>query len=175
MSAGNKDLGAVAHLADFNDVDLYLVALFKNLGGNSLAGLKDGLGVVRARIDAEANGAALVINVGNCAGEDLVLLGGELLVDHAALCFAYALDDNALGGLSGDTAELLGIDGDVYDVAHLGALGIALRLLGKKLDGGVLDGLNYRLADIHIYLVLGFVNVDENVFLRSGVILADSG
>ena len=42
-----------------------------------------------------------------------MLLGGELLVDDAALGLADALDDDLLGSLGRDAPKLLGLDGDV--------------------------------------------------------------
>ena len=49
-----------------------------------------------------------------------MLLGVELIVDHAPLGLADALDDNLTGGLGGDAAEILGLDLDADHVAELG-------------------------------------------------------
>ena len=102
-----------------------------------------------------------------------MLLGVELLVDHAALRLADALNDDLLGCLRRDAAELLGLDRDADHVADLGALADAVRRFLADLNIRVDDARDDRLRDDHLDLLLVLVENDLHVVLTVGRVLAE--
>ena len=67
-----------------------------------------------------------------------MLLGREGVEDHAAFCFADALDDDLLGRLRGDAAEVLRLHVDVYKVAQLRGLADLAGRVERNFRGGVI-------------------------------------
>ena len=102
-----------------------------------------------------------------------MLLGVVLLVDHAALGLAQALDDDLLAVAGGDTAELLGLDRNADDVADLGALADAVRRLLADLNIGVDDALDDRFLDDHLDLLFRLVENDLHIVLTVGRVLTE--
>ena len=138
-------------------------------------GREHGLGELAVGGDADGNGAVARLDVGDHAGEDLVLLGGELVVDDAALGLADALDDDLLGSLGGDAAELLGLHRDRDRVAHLGAAADLLGGLENDLVAGVLHRLDDGLVHDHLDLLLVLVQQHLDVVLALGIVPAEGG
>ena len=118
MRAGDHDLRAAAAAADLDDIDADHVALDEMLRLDLLADGQQGVGLVRALADADGH-VAVRLEAQHRAGEDLVLLRGEALEDHAALGLADALNDDLLGRLGGDAAEGLRLDLHVHEIAEL--------------------------------------------------------
>ena len=103
-----------------------------------------------------------------------MLLGGEDLVDDAALGLADALNDDLLGRLRGDAAELLGLHGDADDVAH-GGLGLYPRgLVRRHLQGGILHFLHDGLLDGDLDGLLLPVHVHHQGVRGGGIVLFQS-
>ena len=150
-----------------------MLALHQFLAGDLLAGEQQGLSGLRAGADPQGHGVGAGGDPGHHAGEDLVLLGVELLVDHAALRLADALNDDLLGSLRRDAAELLGLDRDADHVADLGALADAVRRLLADLDIRVDDARDDRLLDDHLDLLFRLVENDLHVVLAVGRVLAE--
>ena len=86
------------------------VALFELFGLDALIGSKHGLGKLTVGGDADGNTAGPRLDMRDDTGEDLMLLGGELLIYNTALRFTDALNDDLLCSLSRDAAELLRLD-----------------------------------------------------------------
>ena len=61
-------------------------------------------------VDGEQALTCLLYTSGNYAGEDLVLLGGELIINHAPLGLTHTLNDDLAGSLGGDAAKVPGLD-----------------------------------------------------------------
>ena len=111
--------------------------------------------------------------MGDDAGEYLMLLGGELLIDYAALRLANALNDDLLCRLGGDTPELLRLHRDGQHIAELGAA--AQLLCGFKVDlvRGIFDFLHDGLVDVHLDALVLLVKNDLNIVLAFGVVAAE--
>ena len=92
MRAGNEHLRAAGGISDLDDIDLDAVALFELLGLDALIGSKHCLGKLTVGGDADGNTACPRLDMRDDTGEDLMLLGGELLIDDAALRLADALE-----------------------------------------------------------------------------------
>ena len=102
-----------------------------------------------------------------------MLLGGELLVDDAALGLADTLDDDLLRRLGGDAAELLGLHGDSDHIAGLALADDLLCGLRVDLVAGVLDLLHHGLEHIHLDALLLLVEDDLHVVLALGIVAAE--
>ena len=171
MGPGNDDLGTPGIPADLHYVDLEPAALGELLAPDLLAHGEDGLGGVRAGADLKGGVAGTGIHAGDDAGEDLVLLGVELVIDHAALGLPQALDDDLLAVAGGDAAELHVVHGKVDGVADLILGGEGPGLLQGHLVGGihVILLVHHGLLDIHLQGLMLLVHVHDNV-LHVGVV-----
>lgn len=99
-----------------------------------------------------------------------MLFGVKLVVDHAALGLADALDDDLAGGLGGDAAKILGLDLDADHVAQLGVGQGLPGLLQGDFGGAVVYGLHHVLFDVHAYIALVRVGPDLDVISRPVVV-----
>ena len=149
MSAGDDDLGALGGLADLYHIDLQALTLRVGLAPDLLVDAQIGVGKFRAGADAHRGRTVAGVDAGDHAGEQLVLLGGELVVHHALLSLPDALDDDLPGGLSGDAAKALGLDLDADHVPQLGAGEGGLGLGQADLAGGVVHLLHHVLFQEH--------------------------
>ena len=148
---GYNDLRAFCRAADLHDIDADEVALVVILRADLLGCGEHGVGhVVGRRLDAQHR-----------AGEDLMLLGREGVEDHAALCFADTLDDDLLGRLRGDTAEVLRLHVDVYKVAQLRGLADSAGRVERNFRGGGDDVVDDLLLHVHMHIVV--LDLDEDV------------
>ena len=109
VGAGHHDLRAADVLAYVDNDGLNLIAAFVVLLGDLLLARQNGLGA------AEGNDPAALVAALHRAGNDLANAVLELVKDLGLLRVAHALDDDLLGGLGGDAAEIL----DVHAEAHL--------------------------------------------------------
>ena len=173
MRAADEHLRSARAVAHLDDVDLDAVALVQLLAADALRRGEHCLGIVGVGADLQKRAAGARVDLIDDAGEDLVLLGVELLVDHAALRLADALNDDLLGSLRRDAAELLGLDRDADHVADLGALADAVRRLLADLDIRVDDARDDRLLDDHLDLLFRLVENDLHVVLAVGRVLAE--
>ena len=159
MRAGDHDLRAAAAAADLDDIDADHVALDEMLRLDLLADGQQGVGLVRALADADGH-VAVRLEAQHRAGEDLVLLRGEALEDHAALGLADALNDDLLGRLGGDAAEGLRLDLHVHEIAELCVRVDLARGVERDLGGGGDDLVDDLLLRIHAHGVLRQLDVD---------------
>ena len=102
-----------------------------------------------------------------------MLLVVEFVVYNAALGLAYALDNDLLGGLGGDAAELLRLDRDAQLVAGSGLLGVFLRALDVYLKRGVLHLLDDGHVDDEVYALLFLVAYHLDVLAEVRIVLAE--
>ena len=163
MGPGQEDLGPPGGPADLHHIDLQAVALVDGFPPDLLTGGQEGVGVLAAGADAEAGRPVPGVDAGHHAGEDLVLLGAELVVDHAPLRLTDALDDDLPGGLGGDAAEVPGLDLDADHVPQLGVGDGAPGLLQGDLGGGIVHALHDVLEDEHPHLAGLGVGLDLDV------------
>ena len=175
MRAGDDDLRAAGLAAHVHQIDLDALALDERFALDLLAGGQDGVGRLRARADAQGDAAVARVDAGDDAGEDLMLLGVVLLIDHAALGLAQALDDDLLAVAGGDAAELDVIDRKIDDAAHLVLGGELLRVLERHLRAGVLDLFDNLLLHIHLQIALCLVHVHDHVLHALVVALVGGG
>ena len=89
-----------------------------------------------------------------------MLFRGEFVKDHAALGLADALDDDLLGGLGGDTAEVLGFDLFVDQIAELHVGIDAPGGLDLDLGGGNVDLVYDFLLGVHLQSILAELDKD---------------
>ena len=169
MCSGNNDLGALADVADFNDIDLNAVALAEDFAADHFLCAQQSLGLVSGTGDLDAGVAIACIDTCDGRCEDLVLLGSKLFYDHAALSFADTLDDDLLCGLGSDTAEVCDLDLDADLIAQLRICGILHSVLDGDLAGGVIVVLNDGLYGVHGNGAGVLVDVDEQV-IQSGAL-----
>ena len=169
MGPGHDDLGPPVAAADLHHVDPDQVALVVELALDLLVVGQVGVGAVVALADADGHIPGVGVDPQDGAGEDLMLLGGELVEDHAPFGFPDALDDDLLGGLGGNPAEGLGLDLLVDQVAQL-ALGVdGPGGLDLDLGGGGEDLLHDLLLGIHLHG--GLVQLYEHVVGIAGPVL----
>ena len=163
MGAGDKDLRAAGRAAHLDEVDLHALTLGQRLAGHLLVERQERLGRLAPRADAQADGVAARVDAGDDAGENLVLLRVELVIDHAVLRLAQALDDDLLAVAGGDAAELHVLHGEVHHAADLVARGNLARVGEGDLGAGVLDLLDDLLLHIHLQVALLLVDVHDHV------------
>ena len=175
MGPADENLGTAAGVAHFHHVDLDSVALLEFLTLDALAGGEHGLGKLAVGRDTNGNAAVARLDVRHDAGEDLVLLGGELLVDDAPFRLANALRDDLLGLLGSDTAELLGLHRDIHGLAQFGAAADLLGSLQVDLMAGILHLVHHGLGDIHLDAGLLLIQIDGDVVLALRIVLPESG
>ena len=167
MGPGDQHLGPPGGVAHVHHVDLDVHALLQRLAGDLLPGQQQRLGGLRAGADAEGGRAVPGVDAGDHAGEDLVLLGVEFVVDLAPLGLPEALDDDLLAVSGGDAAEFHFVHRDVHHVADLIPGGEGLGLLQGHLVEGVHIVLlvHHGLADEHAQLLVLLVRLHDDVFL----------
>ena len=170
MGPGKEDLGALGRAAHLHHIDPQAHALGKGLALDLLADRQVGLGALVARADAQAGRAGAGINAGDEPGEDLMLLGVELVIDHAALRFPHALDDDLAGGLGGDAAKIAGLDLDAQHIAQLRPGQRGPGLLQAHLGAGVIHLLHHILFDEHAHGAQLFVGVHGHVIPHALVV-----
>ena len=112
--------------------------------------------------------------MGDDAGQNLMLLGSELLKDEAALGFTYALNDDLLCSLRRDAAELLGLHRHADDVADLRALADLLCSFQIYLKIGILNFLDNGLLHDHVYALLVLVQNDLDIVRAVRIVAAES-
>ena len=173
MRPADEHLRAARAVAHLDHVDLDAVALMQHLAADALRRGEHGLGIVRVGADLQKRAAGARVDLIDDAGEDLVLLGIEFFINHAALRLADALNDDLLCSLRRDAAELLGLDRDADHVADLGALADAVRRLLADLNIRVDDARDDRLLDDHLDLLFVLVENDLHIVLAVGRVLAE--
>ena len=170
MGAGDEYLRSLGGAAHLHYVDAQSHPFEVRLALDLLAGGQEGLGGLAARADAQAHRAGAGIDAGDHAGEDLVLLGGELVVDHPPLGLPHTLDDHLAGGLGGDAAEIAGAHLDADDVAKLGVGQLLPCHLEAHLGAGVVDLLHHVLLDEHAHGTGLLVGLHGHVVPRALVV-----
>ena len=165
MGPGDQDLGTAGGAADVHHIHLDVHPLGELLAGDLLARHQQSLGGLGAGADAKGYVAVPGINAGDHAGQDLVLLGVELVVHLAALGFPQALNDDLLAVAGGDTAELRVVHGNIHDVADLILGGDGLGLGQRHLIGGVHIVLfvHHVLLDVHLQGLVLLVHIHDDV------------
>ena len=99
-----------------------------------------------------------------------MLLGGEGIEDHGALRLPHTLDDDLAGGLSGDTAEVLGLDLNAQHVAQSHPGQSPAGVGDGNLSVGVGHFLHHFFFDKHAHRALLFVGVHDHVVGDPGVV-----
>ncbi len=120
MGPGNEDLGPLVGPADLHHIDLEAHSLHVALSPDLLAGGEEGLGGLGARADAQAGPAGAGVNAGNHTGEQLMLFGAELIINHAPLGLTHPLNNHLPGGLGGNAAKVAGLDFHPHHVPQTG-------------------------------------------------------
>ena len=119
MGAGDEHLRTLGGPAHLHHIDPQAAALLIGLAPHLLVDAEVGLRALGAAADAQGHCTAAGINPGDDASEDLVLLGGELVIDHPLLRLPDSLNDDLAGSLGGDAAEVLGLDLNADGVPQL--------------------------------------------------------
>ena len=175
MGAGHHHLGPLDGTADLHHIHLQVVPLPDDLGRHPLLGGHDGLGGAGAVGDLDMHVAVSRLDAGDKAGQHLMLLGVELLIDHAPLRLADALDDDLLPRLGGDAAEFVHVHVEGQLVAHfrLGLPGPGF--LQGQLQGGIGHFLHHGLLDVNAQLLLHGVHVHHHPVGGGGIVLFHGG
>ena len=164
MGPGDKHLGAPAAPAHIHQIDLQQLPLIVFLATDLLAQRQHGVGGVRTGAQAHGNAAAALVDTHHGAGEDLVLLGVKLVIDHAVLGLPQALDDDLLAVAGGDAAKVHILHREANGVAHMVLGGESLCLLSRDLRSRVLYLLHHCLFHEHFQVMLFLVHVHHHVF-----------
>ena len=166
MGPGNENLRTAGGAADIHHIHLHVLALHQFLAGDLLAGEQQGLSGLRAGADPQGHGVGAGVDPGHHAGEDLVLLGVELVIYHAALRFTEALDNDLLAVAGSDAAKLRVVHRDVHHVADLVFGGNGLGLLNGDLVEGVHIVLlrHHVLLHVHLQPLMFLIHVHNDVF-----------
>ena len=127
MGARQEDLRSALLAAHVVDIGADAVAVAEGLARDQLVAAHDALAA------AEIDDDIAVFDALDLAGDDLADAVAELLVLAVALGLAHLLDDDLLGRLGGDAAEIHGRQRLGDEIADLGG-GIALP---RVLDGDV--------------------------------------
>ena len=174
MGPADHDLRAAGGVLHLDYIDLDPVTFHQLFAADTLIGREQRLGVLAVGGDADADASVARVHMGDDTGEDLVLLGGELLIDQASLRFADALDNHLLGRLGRDAAELLGLHRNRHGVAGLGPLRKLLRSILVDLVSGIGDLFHDQLVHLHVDALLVLVQNDLHVVFVLGMVAAES-
>ena len=169
MGPGQHDLGTFSAPADLHHVNADAVALLDGLAGDLLRGVEHRFGVLPLAGKLQDGAAVAGIDAGDHRGEDLVLLAGVLVGDHAPLRLADALDDDLLGGGGGDAAEIPGLDIDADLIPQLRVGRIGPGLLQRHFRGGVLHILHHGLDGLHGDGARLLIDVDKHIVQRGAL------
>ena len=147
VAAADHDLGALGGLADLHDVGLQAGPVLVALVGDLLGLGQQGLDL------AQVEQGVAVVGLLDDAGDDVALAPGVLLVLEVALGLADALEDDLLGRLGGDAAEVVGrvvpLPDDVAVLVELLAVDADLARLGVDGDDGLLGRTRASLVGGH--------------------------
>ena len=175
VCAGDHDVRAAGLAAHVDKVDLDALTLDQLFALDLLTGKQQRVRRLRARADAQGSVARARIDARDNTGENFMLLGVVFVVDHAALGFAQALDDDLLAVARGDAAEFDVVNGNVDDIADVVLGGDGLRVIEAHLRAGVLDLIHDFLLHEHLELALALVHIDHDVFHALVVALVGGG
>ena len=175
MGAGNQHLRATGGAAHLNEIHLHQLTFTEGLAVHLLVEGEDSLGRLAAGADLQTNVAGAGIDAHDSTGEDLMLLGVKLVIDHAVLGLAQTLNDDLLAVAGGDTTELHVLHGQIHDAAQLMLGAEALGLLQRYLGAGVLHHLHDLLLYVHLQLLLLLVHIHDDVLHALMVALVSSG
>ena len=157
MGPADDDLRPLGRLADLDDVRLQPGAVLVALVGDLL-----GLGQQGLHLAQVEQGVA-VVGLLDDAGDDVAFLAGVLLVLLVPLDLANALEDDLLGRLGGDAAEVVGrVVPLVEDVAVL----VELLAVDADLAGLRVDRDDRLLGGVRASLVGGDERVGQRVEQR---------
>ena len=163
MGTRDHHLGTPGGPADLRHIDLQAVALLQDLSRHLLGGGQVGVGKLATAGNADGGRAVARVQADDDAGQDLALLGGELVVNHPLLGLPHTLDNDLAGGLGGDAAKGPGLDLYAQHVAQLSLGQLGLGLLQGHLGVRIVHGLHHVLLDVHLDLGLLLVKVHHHV------------
>ena len=131
MGAAHIDAGALGRVLHLQHIHLDTLRRHEHLPAHLFVLGEHGIRLTQINADVPAD-----ITLYH-AGHHILLLLEILVVNHAALFFPDLLQDHVLGILSGNAAELPGLDLHVQDIAHLGLLGEFPGILQGDLQYGI--------------------------------------
>ena len=126
-------------------------------------------------MDAQGHGTVPGIDTGNHAGNQLLLLGAELVIDHPLLRLTDALDNDLAGGLRGYPAEVPGLDLHADHIAQLGLGQGVSCLVQADLRGGVVHHLHHFLLQKQADSGGLLIGLDDQIFPHPLVVLLIGG
>ncbi len=175
MGPGDQHLGPAGAPAHLHHVHPHVLALGQLLALDLLAGGQHGLRGLRAGADAQGDAAGAGVDAADLAGEDLMLLGVELVVDHAPLGLPQALNNDLLAVPGGDAPELHIVDGDVHQAADVRPPVFQQGLLQGDLRAGPLHLRHDLLLYIHLQILARLVHVHHHILHALVVLLVGRG
>ena len=163
MGAGDQHLRAAGGAADLHQINLHHLALGQRLAGHLLILGQHSLGALVAGADLQDHVAVAGVDPHHGTGQDLVLLGAPLVIDHAVLGLPQALNDDLLAVAGGNAAEFHVFHRQVHHAAQLVLGTEPAGLLQRDLGTGILHLFHDLLLHIHPQVVLFLVHVHDHV------------
>ena len=128
-----------------------------------LAQRQHGVGGVGAGAQTHGGVPCAGVDTQNGGGEDLVLLGIELVIDHTVFGLPQALDNDLLAIAGGNAAEVHIFHRKAHGVTHMVLGGNGFCLLGGYFGGGVFHFLHHGFFHEHLQVMLLLVDVHHHV------------
>ena len=99
---------------DIDDINLDEIAAAQLLAGNQVFAHQQNFILFTKQ---HSDGARLGVDAAHLRADDLVDLVGKVFVNRVALRLTDALQNHLLGGLRGNTTEIVGRAGHAYNIA----------------------------------------------------------
>jgi hypothetical protein len=151
MGAADDDGRSLQGLTDFQHEKLHALARGIAFARNLFLGRHQGLGV------AEGNDHVAALITQHAARDEVAFFFLELVVDALAFGVLDALDDDLLGGLRRDAAELFRGDAHLDNTAYFGVLIQLAGLREDQLGIGVRDLVHHFFQVVSAELVVDVV------------------
>ena len=116
MGPADHNLRASGGIFDFHYINFDTVPFYQLFAAYALVGRQQGFRVLAVRGNADRDTAVARLHMGDDTRKNLMLLGGEFLIDQTAFGLADSLNDYLFGCLSCNPPELLGFHRDRHGI-----------------------------------------------------------
>ncbi len=171
MCPRDEQQRALAGLAHFHDIDLHAVTKAQIVLSDLFVGDQGRLcALFFGHADFQNNAAVARVKTTDLRAEQIMLLGGKLLIFQSAFRLAYALDDDLFGRLRRDASKVTRYDVLFNFVPELGVVFERTRLFKAQFRLRVFDHFHDGLGEIHAHFFFDIVEFYCYVFSGTGMI-----